>query len=170
MAQFIAWAVFLILTIMSKTAENTQVSVTFEGRKSGNTVLFNCSIGTAPPSKTIQFLVDSVSANDVRLYEGKCYLTHTGSACNIHQCQCSQDGKRYYWVYEEPKEKFTATCKAKINDKCTAYANIQFTASNLSPHGNRVTSCKTSSAISYVRGYTSYILTCIVLLISVILG
>ncbi|XP_052059726.1 uncharacterized protein LOC127700345 isoform X2 [Mytilus californianus] len=170
MAQVTAWSVIIFIISSIIYARGQKISVFFEGRKSGNTVIFNCSIGMAPPSTTIQFLVDSVSANDIRLYDGKCYLTHTGSPCNIHQCQCSPDGKRYYWIYNEPKEKFTATCKAKFHKYCSAYANIQFTASDLTPHGHRTTTCTTSNAKHYVRGKTSTLLTCIVILITMMIG
>lgn len=103
------------------------IAISFEGQKSGTTVRLNCSVSIAPPSKTIEFLVDAVTANNIRLYKGKCYLTHKGTPCNSTECQCSQDGKRYYWTYQTTKNNFTATCKSKIDKTCNVNATIQFT-------------------------------------------
>ncbi|XP_071171927.1 uncharacterized protein [Mytilus edulis] len=127
-----------------KAQSKESIAVTFEGQKSGTTVRFNCSLQRAPPSKTVQFLVNSITANNIRLYQGECYLTHKGSPCSLFECQCSKDGKRYFWTYEEAKETFTATCKARIKKGCNINATIQFTDTNLAPHKTITTTCETT--------------------------
>ncbi|XP_076109431.1 uncharacterized protein LOC143078454 [Mytilus galloprovincialis] len=171
MTQFIEWSVIIFSSLIIYARGQIPVSVTFEGRKSGNTVIFNCSFGLVPQATSIQFLVNSIPSTNIRLYQGKCYLTHTGGPCNANQCQCSHDGKRYYWTYDEPEDKFTATCKAKINRYCTAGVSIQFTEFDLTPHVNKVTFCSyTNDAMHKVKGKTSTILSSIVVLIIIMIG
>lgn len=173
-------SVLIVVIDENNLVASEVIAVTFEGQKSGNTIRFNCSLQKAPPSKTIEFLVDTVSSNNVRLFNGECFLTHKGSPCGLSECQCSQDGKRYFWAYNPAaKDTFTATCKAKISDTCTVDASIQFTDTILAPHKTTTTTCTTppkpapkphpSDATCCYEGGASIMLYCTCIILSVII-
>ncbi|XP_052063332.1 uncharacterized protein LOC127703000 isoform X2 [Mytilus californianus] len=97
-------------------------------------VKLKCQSSKAPILHLVEFLVDSITVDNVRLAEGKCY--NSTRECNDMICMCSKDGRVFTWIYY-PLDMLRAHifgCQVRIldekNNTVKTTANLQLIGSD----------------------------------------
>lgn len=123
--------------------------MTFSGIYRPTGSLFNCSASLSPISSTVDFLIEDSTIDSIKLYDKMCFKTRTlkNVSCSPNECQCSEDGKNFFWNYARDTGYVSVSCKAKFAENCFANVTLAFSSSeqSWSPLSTKF-SCTTSDA------------------------